>query len=219
MTVTRSASRLACVVAVAAAAACGNSQSSPLRNPHPDSLARPAPDSFRVEFTTSKGRIVMQAVRAWAPQGVDRFHYLASNRYYDGTKFFRNLRGFMAQFGIHGDPDVNGVWADRTIPDDSVRQSNLRGYVSYAMGGPDTRSTQLFINKADNDHLDAMGFAPIGRVVEGMHVVDQLYEGYGEGPPGGLGPDQSRIMRQGNRYLQSFFPRLDSIVGTRVLRD
>ena len=212
-------SRYVLAVAAIGTAACTNSQSSPLLNPHPDSLAKPAPDSFRVEFTTSKGRFVIESVRAWAPVGVDRFYYLASHRYYNGNRFFRNLRGFLAQFGIHGDPKVNAAWVDRTLPDDSVRQSNLRGYVSYAMGGPNTRSTQLFINKSDNDHLDAMGFAPIGRVVEGMHVVDALYEGYGEGPPGGLGPDQGRIMDQGNRYLRSFFPRLDSIITTRVLRD
>lgn len=200
------------------ATACGKSAPSPLLDPNPDSLAQQAPDSFRVEFTTSKGPFVMQVVRSWAPLGVDRFYYLATHQYYDGVRFFRNLPEFMAQFGIHGDPAVNDVWFDRAIPDDSVRQSNLRGYVSYAMGGPNTRSTQLFINKRDNQQLDQMGFAPIGRVVEGMQVVDSLYEGYGEGPPGGFGPDQGRINAQGNRYLESFFPRLDSIVTTRVVR-
>jgi peptidyl-prolyl cis-trans isomerase A (cyclophilin A) len=198
--------------------ACGESAPSPLLDPHPDSLAQQAPDSFRVHFTTSKGPFVMHVVRAWAPRGVDRFHYLAAHQYYDGVRFFRNLPDFMAQFGIHGNPDVNAAWSDRSIPDDSVRQSNLRGYVSYAMGGPNTRSTQLFINKRDNEQLDQMGFAPIGRVIEGMQVVDSLYEGYGEGPPGGVGPDQGRLNSQGNRYLESFFPRLDSIVTTHVVR-
>jgi peptidyl-prolyl cis-trans isomerase A (cyclophilin A) len=210
-------SRLALAIVISSAA-CGETAPSPLLNPHPDSLAQQAPDSFRVEFTTSKGPFVMHVVRAWAPLGVDRFHYLATHQYYDGVRFFRNLPDFMAQFGIHGNPDVNAAWIDRSIPDDSVRQSNLRGYVSYAMGGPNTRSTQLFINKRDNPRLDQMGFAPIGRVIEGMQVVDSLYEGYGEGPPGGLGPDQGRLNAQGNRYIESFFPRLDSIVSTRVVR-
>jgi peptidyl-prolyl cis-trans isomerase A (cyclophilin A) len=211
--------RFALLALLIVASTCENAQSSPLLNPNPDSLAQQAPDSFRVEFTTSRGAFVVQAVRAWAPHGVDRFYYLARHGYYDRTKFFRNLPEFMAQFGLHGDPDVNAVWMDRNIPDDSVRQSNLRGSLSFAMGGPNTRSTQLFINKRDNSRLDAMGFAPIGRVIEGMQAVDSLYEGYGEGPPGGFGPDQGSIISQGNRYLESFFPRLDSIVTTRVVRD
>ena len=215
----QSSSHIAFAFAFLTSACGGASQPSPLLDPHPDSLAQQAPDSFRVQFTTSRGPFVMHVVRAWSPRGVDRFYYLARHEYYDGVKFFRNLPGFMAQFGIHGDPDVNTVWVDRSIPDDSVRASNLRGYVSYAMGGPNTRATQLFVNKSDNDHLDRMGFAPIGRVVEGMQVIDSLYEGYGEGPPGGFGPDQGRIISQGNRYLESFFPRLDSIVTARVVRD
>lgn len=207
------------ILGVAATSSCGKPRSSPLLTPNPDSLAQPAPDSFRVAFTTSKGRFVIQAHRAWAPRGVDRFYYLARNNYYDGLKFFRNLPDFMAQFGMHADPRVNAVWDELRIPDDPVAKSNLRGYVSYAMGGPDTRSTQLFINKKDNSRLDAMGFAPIGLVVEGMSVIDSLYTGYGEGPPYGNGPDQARIMAEGNRYLDRWFPRLDSIVSLRVLRD
>ena len=212
-----SISKLTIAVSLTAMSACDDTRSSPLLNPDPDSLAVQAPDSFRVEFTTSKGPFVVHAVRAWAPRGVDRFYYLARHGYYDRTKFFRNLPDFMAQFGLHGDPDVTAVWMDRNIPDDSVRQSNARGFVTFAMGGPNTRSTQLFINKRDNSRLDAMGFAPIGRVTDGMQAVDSLYEGYGEGPPGGMGPDQGQIISQGNRYLESFFPRLDSIVSTRVL--
>lgn len=204
---------------LAAAASCGKARTSPLLTPNPDSLSQPAPDSFRVAFVTSKGRFVIQAHRAWAPRGVDRFYYLARHNFYDGARFFRNLQDFMAQFGMHADPAVNAVWDELRIPDDSVTKSNLRGYVSYAMGGPNTRSTQLFINKRDNSRLDAMGFAPIGLVVEGMSVVDSLYTGYGEGPPYGNGPDQARIMSEGNRYLDRFFPRLDSVVSIRVLRD
>ena len=204
---------------VAAFAGCSQPRASALHSPNADSLAKPAPDSFRVAFETSKGRFVIKAVRAWAPRGVDRFYYLASNRYYDGTKFFRNLSNFMAQVGIHGDPSVNAVWTKMTIQDDSVTQSNLRGTVSFATGGPNTRSTQIFINKRDNSRLDAMGFAPIGSVVDGMHVIDALYTAYGEGPPAGSGPDQSRIEQEGNRYLNNRYPRLDSIISTRILKD
>jgi peptidyl-prolyl cis-trans isomerase A (cyclophilin A) len=206
-------------VAVLTSAGCSQPRGSALLTPNADSLAKPAPDSFRVAFETSKGRFVIKAVRAWAPRGVDRFYYLANNRYYDGTKFFRNLSNFMAQVGIHGDPSVNAVWARMTIQDDTVAQSNVRGTVSFATGGPNTRSTQIFINKRDNSRLDAMGFAPIGTVSEGMHVIDALYTAYGEGPPTGSGPDQTRIEQDGNRYLNNRYPRLDSIISTRVLKD
>jgi peptidyl-prolyl cis-trans isomerase A (cyclophilin A) len=192
---------------------------SPLLTPSAEALAKPAPDSFRVAFLTNKGRFVVRAVRAWAPNGVDRFYYLVNNGYFDDVKFFRVLPNFMAQFGVHGDPAVNAVWENRSIPDDPVRESNQRGSLSFATSGPNTRTVQLFINKRDNRRLDAMGFAPIGRVTEGMAVVDSLYMGYGEGPPGGLGPDQSRIGSEGNRYLNRNFPKLDSIVNARILKD
>jgi len=205
--------------AAALTTACNKPGANGLQSPTAEALAQPAPDSFKVAFETSKGRFVVQAVRAWAPQGVDRFYYLATNKYYDRTKFFRNLPNFMAQFGIHGDPSVNDAWKDRNIPDDSVRQSNQRGFVSFAMGGPNTRTTQLFISKRDNRRLDPMGFAPIGQVIEGIHVVDSLYTGYGEGSPNGSGPDQGRIEREGNRYLTNLYPQLDSIISTHVLKD
>jgi len=217
--VNRPALRLSFLTAFVCVAACSQPRASALLSPNADSLAKPAPDSFKVAFETSQGRFVVQAMRSWAPQGVDRFHYLAANRYYDGTKFFRNLSNFMAQVGIHGDPSVNEVWTAKTIPDDPVKQSNVRGTVSFAMGGPDSRSTQIFINKRDNSRLDAMGFAPIGTITEGMHVIDALYTAYGEGPPTGGGPDQSRIEREGNRYLNNRYPRLDSIISTRILND
>ena len=209
------------VLAAIATFACRDrhSSSAALLSPNADSLAKHAPDSFRVEFRTGKGLFVVQAIRAWAPLGVDRFYYLATNGYYDGVKFFRVLPDFMAQFGIHGDPAVNSAWEERTIPDDPVKQSNVRGTVTFATGGPNTRSVQLFINKADNRRLDPLGFAPVGRVVEGMHVVDSLYQDYGEGPPRGFGPDQGRMGREGNRYLSREYPRLDSVVTARVLKD
>ena len=181
-------------------------------------VATPAsPDSFLVAVQTSKGRVVMQVVREWAPRGADRFYELVNARYYDGAKFFRVL-GFMAQFGIGGDPAMNERWSNNNIPDDPVKQSNKRGYVSYAMGGPNTRSTQLFINKRDNARLDPMGFAPIAVVIEGMDVVDRLYSGYGEGAPDGNGPMQDRIEHEGNAYLNKYFPLLDSVVTARIVR-
>jgi peptidyl-prolyl cis-trans isomerase A (cyclophilin A) len=181
-------------------------------------VAGPTPDSFSVAFETNKGRIVVQAVRAWAPQGVDRFYALVNDKFYDGAKFFRVLPDFMAQFGINGTPSGNEAWKEKTIPDDPVAQSNLRGYVTFATGGPNTRTTQLFINKRDNKRLDAMGFAPFAKVVEGMAVVDSLNMEYGEGAPGGNGPAQDRINSEGNTYLNRYFPRLDSILTARVVR-
>ena len=189
---------------------------SALTKPDTAAMKRAAPDSFDVAFETGKGQFVVRAYRAWAPIGVDRFHYLISNGYYDRVKFFRNIQDFMVQFGIHGDPDVNTAWRDLTIADDPVRQSNTEGMVTYATGGPNTRTTQLFINKGNNANLDGMGFAPIGRVVSGMDVVMKLHEGYGEGAPRGVGPEQGRLNREGNRYLNTYFPQLDSIVSARI---
>lgn len=205
-------------LAVASLATCKRS-SGGLLAPSAEALAKRAPDSFRVEFETTKGKFVVRAVRAWAPNGVDRFHYLARNHYYDSVKFFRALPNFVVQFGLHGDPAINDVWKELKIPDDSVKESNQKGMLTYAMGGPNTRGAQLFINLRDNRRLDAMGFAPIGRVVEGMAVVESLFTGYGEGPPAGRGPDQARIRKEGNAYLAREFPQLDRIIKTRVLKD
>jgi peptidyl-prolyl cis-trans isomerase A (cyclophilin A) len=213
--------RMSGMMALLALAACvqrGGSRSA-LLDPDPAELARQAPDSFKVRFETSRGPFVAQVVRAWAPRGVDRFHYLVENHFYDGVRFFRVVPGFVAQFGIHGDPAVSAVWRELSIPDDSVQQSNQPGFITFAMGGPNSRTTQLFINRRDNRRLDAMGFAPIGRIIEGQAVADSMYEGYGEGPPRGAGPEQSMITREGNSYLERAFPRLDSIVRARVIKD
>ncbi|MEX2152446.1 MAG: peptidylprolyl isomerase [Gemmatimonadaceae bacterium] len=177
-----------------------------------------APDSFRVAFETGKGRFVVQATRNWAPRGVDQFHQLVEQGFYDRVKFFRVLPNFIAQFGINGDPEINKQ-GERAIPDDPVTQSNRKGTLTFATGGPNTRTTQLFINTRDNRQLDAMGFAPIGHVVEGMEVVEKLYSRYGEGAPDGRGPMQGRIEREGNAYLNRYFPRLDSIITARVVKD
>jgi cyclophilin family peptidyl-prolyl cis-trans isomerase len=180
---------------------------------HPDaSFATQAPDSFRARFSTTKGDFVIAVHRAWAPLGADRFYNLVRSGYYDGVRFFRVIPGFMAQFGIHGDPALNSVWREATIPDDPVQQSNKRGYVTFATAGPNTRTTQVFINFADkNTTLDSQGFAPFGKVVEGMEVVNKLFSGYGEAAPKGHGPDQNRLQKEGNTYLTKSFPKLDSI--------
>ena len=192
-----------------------------LVDPDAAELARAAPDSFRVAFTTTRGRFVVMAHRSWAPYGVDRFFYLASHHYYDGNRFFRVLRGYVAQFGLSGDPRVAATWKTRRIPDDPVRESNRKGRVAFASAGPRSRTTQLFVDLADNRRLDTLGrigFPPIGEVVEGMDVVEGLYAGYGEGVPRGNGPSQERIAREGNAYLLRSFPKLDSVVTARVER-
>jgi peptidyl-prolyl cis-trans isomerase A (cyclophilin A) len=178
-----------------------------------------APDSFEVTFSTSRGDVVVRAYRAWAPRGADRLYALVRNGFYDDTRFFRVLDGFMAQFGASGDPEVARAWSDSAIPDDPVVQSNSRGMVTFASAGPDTRTTQLFINTADNARLDAMGFAPVGRVVSGMEAVDSLYSEYGEGAPNGAGPDQGRIASEGNAYLDREFPQLDAIRSARITEE
>lgn len=217
--VTRIAPRLVAATIAALAIGCQRGQT-PQQTPAADTPAmakRQAPDTFLVAFETNKGRFVVQAVRAWAPLGVDQFYTLVNDHYYDGNKFFRVLPNFMAQFGISGDPAANATWKDRVIHDDPVRESNLRGYLTFATAGPDTRTTQLFVNKKDNKRLDGMGFAPFGKVTEGLPVVDSLYMGYGEGAPSGNGPMQDRIESEGNAYLNRYFPRLDSIVTARVV--
>jgi peptidyl-prolyl cis-trans isomerase A (cyclophilin A) len=180
-------------------------------SPQSAGVGERAPATFQARFETSKGDVVVEVHRDWAPLGADRFYTLVKSGYFDGVRFFRVIPGFMAQFGIHGDPQVAAAWRGATIPDDPVRQHNVRGTVSFATAGPATRTTQLFINYGDNRRLDAMGFAPFGQVVQGMEVVDQLYGGYGEGAPAGRGPDQSRIEAQGNAYLERDFPQLDQI--------
>src|SRR5947199_69901 len=160
-----------------------------LRRAASGAMRQRAPGTFRARFETRKGSFVIAVQRDWAPLGADRFYNLVKSGYFDGARFFRVIPGFMAQFGIHGDPHVAAAWRDATIPDDPVRQHNTRGAVSFATAGPGTRTTQLFINYGDNSQLDGMGFAPLGQVVEGMDVVDAPYGGYGEGAPRCRGPD------------------------------
>jgi cyclophilin family peptidyl-prolyl cis-trans isomerase len=178
---------------------------------NPASLNQKAPASYKVRFTTTQGPFVVEVTRAWAPLGADRFYNLVKNGYYTDASFFRVLPNFVVQFGISAKPAVSKAWARATIPDDAVTQSNKPGYLTFATAGPNTRTTQIFINLGDNAALDGQGFAPFGQVTEGMDVVGKLYSGYGEGAPQGNGPDQGRIEAEGKAYLDKEFPRLDSI--------
>jgi peptidyl-prolyl cis-trans isomerase A (cyclophilin A) len=177
----------------------------------PTTLNEKAPASFKVRFETSQGAFVVQVDRDWAPNGADRFYNLVKNGFYNDVRFFRVISNFMAQFGINGDPKLSPAWRTARIPDDPVRQSNKRGNITFATSGPNSRTTQLFINFRDNAGLDGQGFAPFGQVVSGMDVVDKLYSGYGEGAPSGRGPEQGRIQGEGNAYLTKEFPQLDYI--------
>jgi peptidyl-prolyl cis-trans isomerase A (cyclophilin A) len=178
---------------------------------NPAALTEQAPATYKVKFDTSKGPFVIEVHRDWAPNGADRFYNLVKNGFYDNARFFRVISGFMVQFGINGDPAISTRWREARIKDDPVRQSNQRGFITFATAGPNTRTTQVFINFADNRGLDGQGFAPFGQVVSGMNVVDALYAGYGEGAPQGNGPAQDRIQREGNSYLTGQFAKLDYI--------
>ncbi len=176
----------------------------------------PTPDVYRVKFETSKGDFTIEVTKAWAPLGAARFYKLVQKKFFDNARFFRVISGFMVQFGIPADPAMNAGWP--SLRDDKVTQSNARGTITYAMAGPNTRTTQLFINFANNAALNGQGFAPFGKVVEGMEVVDKIYSGYGDMPAmGGRGPDPEKIQQLGNKYLEAGFPKLDYIKTARVV--
>lgn len=185
---------------------------------NPAALKEQAPATYGVDFDTSKGPFVVEVRREWAPNGADRFYNLVKNGFYDNARFFRVIEGFMVQFGINGDPKVSSVWREARIKDDPVKQSNGRGYITFATAGPNTRTTQVFINFADNSALDNQGFAPFGKVASGMNVVDALYADYGEGAPSGRGPAQERIQREGNAYLTGSFANLDYIKKATIVK-
>jgi peptidyl-prolyl cis-trans isomerase A (cyclophilin A) len=175
------------------------------------SLNEKAPATYKVKFDTSKGAFVVEVHRDWAPNGADRFYNLVKNGFYNDARFFRVISDFMVQFGINGNPKISAVWRDANIKDDPAKASNKRGYITFATAGPDTRTTQVFINFANNAGLDDQGFAPFGQVISGMDVVDSLYSGYGEGAPQGHGPNQGVVQSMGNAYLDKAFPKLDYI--------
>jgi peptidyl-prolyl cis-trans isomerase A (cyclophilin A) len=177
----------------------------------PAQLTEKAPDTYKANFDTSKGAFVVEVHREWAPNGADRFYNLVKNGFYDDIRFFRVLDNFMAQFGINGDPAIQSVWRGASLKDDPVKQSNKRGFITFATAGPNTRTTQVFINYKDNASLDSQGFAAFGQVTSGMDVVDKLYKDYGEGAPRGRGPEQGRLQQEGNAYLTKDFPKLDYV--------
>jgi peptidyl-prolyl cis-trans isomerase A (cyclophilin A) len=209
MTIRRLLVTLASVLAAATLAAPALAQSPSLANPA--ALNEKAPAVYKARFDTTKGAFVIEVHRDWAPNGADRFYNLVKHGFYDNVRFFRVISGFMVQFGINGDPKIMARWREAQMRDDPVRQSNRRGYITYAMAGPNTRTSQVFINFADNTGLDNQGFSPFGRVISGMNVVDKLNPEYGEGAPRGRGPDQGRIQMEGNAYLMREFSRLDYI--------
>lgn len=178
---------------------------------HPETLRAKAPEQYDVKFVTTAGEFTIQVTRAWSPNGADRFYNLVRHHYYDGAAFFRVLSGFMAQFGLSAYPQVSAAWEKAIIRDDPHVQSNRRGTVTFATAGPNTRTTQIFINFGNNAPLDKDGFTPFGEVTDGMDVVDKLYSGYGEGAPDGRGPNQALVGQRGRAYLEKSFPKLDVI--------
>jgi cyclophilin family peptidyl-prolyl cis-trans isomerase len=195
---------LSLTAALQLALACG-------RDRPPEVVAGPAPDSFRVAMATSKGDVVVEVYKAWSPHGAERFYHLVAERFFDGQRFFRVLPQYIAQFGANDDPEWNKRADKVKIPDDPPRESNQRGTLVFAADAPDTRSHQLFFNLKDNPRLDAQGFVPIGRVVEGMSALDSVYDDYGETPKYHL------IATLGNKYLQRMFPKMDYIRTARVI--
>ena len=189
-----------------------------LPTPLPTPADAASPESFRVKFATTKGDFTVDVTRAWAPRGADRFYRLITEGYFTDIRFFRVLPKFMAQFGLSGNPALNAKMDSSQIPDDPVTQSNKRGMVTFATAGPNTRSSQFFINYGDNASLDSQGFSPFGRVIDGMKVVDALYGGYGEGAPNGPGPSQDSIAKKGNEYLRRAFPKLDYIKSATIVK-
>ncbi|MCO4762280.1 MAG: peptidylprolyl isomerase [Myxococcales bacterium] len=184
----------------------------------PSKATATAPGVYKVKFSTTQGDFTMTVHREWAPKGADRFYNLVKAGYFTDIGFFRNIAGFMVQFGIHGEPTVNAAWRGARISDDPGKQSNKLGFVTFATSGKDSRTTQIFINYKDNSFLDRMGFSPFAIVdAEGMAVVNKLYKGYGEGAPRGKGPDQGRLQREGNKYLKAEFPKMDFCKSAVVL--
>ena len=174
------------------------------------------PPAYRVIFQTTKGPFTIQVYRPWAPKGADRFYEMVQAKFYDGVRFHRVIRNFVAQFGINPDPKVNGMWRMLKITDDKQTHKNTRGSVAFAMNGENSRSTQVFVNLAGNAVLDTKGFVPFGEVVDGMETVERLCVIYGDVAPFGAGPNPTKIELVGNSYLDREYPRLDGIKTARV---
>ena len=189
----------------------------PARLRVPASLAATAPAVYQARFTTTQGDFVIEVHRDWAPHGADRFYNLVRAGFYDNARFFRVVPKYI-QWGLPPDPAVTDAWRQTGIVDEPVRQSNLKSFVSFAAAGPNSRTTQVFINRIDNANLDRLGFAPFGQVTSGFEVLAKLSDAYGEGAPRGQGPEQSKIRTEGERYLARDFPQLDRILRARILR-
>jgi cyclophilin family peptidyl-prolyl cis-trans isomerase len=190
-----------------------------LRNPKHELWSRPAPSTYRVRFETTKGAFTLEATRSLAPHGADRFYHLVETGYYDDSRFFRTIQGRFVQFGIAGNPEVAAVWRDVKIPPDPERASNARGSFAFAMVTPDARTTQIFIATGDMTQQDGTGFAPFGKVVEGMDVLEKLYSGYAERSGGGMRAGrQAKLFEEGNPYLDREFPLLDRLVRARIIK-
>ncbi len=204
---------VAMLCAIAPGTAAGQEGAKPNREKlmNPAQLNETAPAKFQAKFDTSKGEFTIEVTRAWSPNGADRFYNLVKSGFYDNCRFFRVVENFMVQFGINGDPKISSVWRRANIQDDKSKESNSRGYITFATAGPNTRTTQLFINFKDNSFLDSQGFTPFGKVVKGMNVVDSIYNKYGEKP------DQGRIQTEGNAYLEKTFPNLDYIKSITIV--
>ena len=184
----------------------------------PAKLTEKAPEKFKAKFETTKGTFVITVQRSLSPNGADRFYNLVKSGYFKDVTFFRVITGVMAQFGINGDPKISAKWRNANIQDDPVKGSNIRGSVCFAKSGaPNSRSTHFFVSYGNNSRLDGDGFSPFGLVTEGMDVVDKLNGEYGEGAPGGSGPDQQRVQMEGNAYLKKEFPNLDTIKSASIV--
>jgi homoserine O-acetyltransferase len=187
-------------------------------DPRNDYWRQNAPSVFQVKIATTQGDFTIEAHRDWAPRGVDRFYNLVRAGFYDDSRFYRVIHDDFAQFGIAGNPTIASVWRNQSFQDDPVTQSNTRGFIAYAMTGPDTRTTQLYIVMGDRSRQDKDGFAPIGKVVAGMEIVDKLYSGYGESSGGGMrGGKQAPLFEGGSAYLDSNYPKLDKLLGAAVV--
>jgi len=210
---------LICTLGLFISVVTANAQDKSAAYADPSKLTATAPDNFKAVFNTTKGKFTIDVTRSLAPNGADRFYNLAKSGFFTDIAFFRVIPGFMCQFGIAGDPAVAAKWRDADISDDPVKGSNTRGAITFATAGPNTRTTQLFINFGDNTGLDGQGFAPFGKVTEGMDVVDKINGEYGEGAPSGSGPDQQRIQNEGNAYLKKDFPKLDYIKSVTLITE
>lgn len=208
----------ASLVALGTTAALGAQGTKAPSLKEPATLTEQAPPKFRVNVDTSKGAFAIEVTRDWAPLGADRFYNLVKLGFYNDCRFYRVIPDVLVQFGITANPEINAVWHDATMGDDPRKNMNERGAVSYNTGGPNRRTAQIIVNLSDNPVLDRAGFVPFGRVASGMNVLDKLYSGYGEVPPNGKGPDQMKLVTQGNEYLTKEFPKLD-FIKTAVLAE